>query len=139
MTHFQPQLIEDAGFSAEEHTVITEDGYLLTIHRFLLLTLREIFVSMTEPAEISKPLSYNMSHTELLELEMNQSQWFSSRYQREDILLFFNFKAVLSPSDLNLPNNSSVFFPARAALLVRGLGDWGSRQSLWFPSRRRWL
>ena len=34
-TLFQPQLIEDAGFAAEEHTVVTEDGYHLTIHRLL--------------------------------------------------------------------------------------------------------
>jgi len=29
------QLIEDAGFAAEEHTVVTDDGYLLTIHRII--------------------------------------------------------------------------------------------------------
>ena len=80
MTHFQPQLIKDAGFSAEEHTVVTEDGYLLTIHRCVQTIWREICMFMTEPAEISKPLSCNMSHTELLQLEMDQSRWFSSRY-----------------------------------------------------------
>ena len=31
--YFQPQLISDAGFASEEHTVLTEDGYLLTVHR----------------------------------------------------------------------------------------------------------
>ena len=31
--HFQPLLISDAGFASEEHTVLTEDGYLLTVHR----------------------------------------------------------------------------------------------------------
>ena len=49
MTLFQPQLIEDAGFSAEEHTVITEDGYLLTIHRFG-------FVKSNELGKLSKSL-----------------------------------------------------------------------------------
>ena len=32
-TVFQPQLIEDAGFAAEEHMVVTEEGYHLKIHR----------------------------------------------------------------------------------------------------------
>jgi len=30
-----PRLIEDAGFKAEEYKVVTEDGYILTIHRIV--------------------------------------------------------------------------------------------------------
>ena len=29
----QPQLIESHGYHVEEHEVITEDGYILTLHR----------------------------------------------------------------------------------------------------------
>ena len=59
MTLFQPQLIEDAGFSAEEHTVITEDGYLLTIHRF-----GEIIVKSNELGKLSKSLVLTMIPTQ---------------------------------------------------------------------------
>jgi len=30
---FQPQLIEKYGYPAETHDVVTEDGYILTMHR----------------------------------------------------------------------------------------------------------
>lgn len=31
--HFKPQLIRHFGYTAEEHFVTTEDGYILTVHR----------------------------------------------------------------------------------------------------------
>ena len=75
---------------------------------------------MTEPAEISNPLSYNLPHTELSQLEMDQSQWFSSRYQKEDIL-FVNLKTVLPSSDLHLYFIFSIFdFFTRLAFFSTG-------------------
>ena len=99
-TYFQPQLIEDAGFSAEEHTVVTEDGYLLTIHRFLLFTLAHLWLNQQR----------HQTRFHMSPITQNCWSWKWTKASgfppgiKEKSVFFLNLKAATSSSDLHLSN-----------------------------------
>ena len=148
MTHFQTQLIKDAGFSAEEHTVVTEDGYLLTIHRCVQIIWREICMFMTEPTEILSLLSYIIPHRIVAAGNGPKPVVFLQVLKRRHpfILLVqtcfceeWNLASPREISNFSVVFESQIMLSARTPLLLGRLGDWWSRQSFWFPPRRCWL